>query len=960
MTSGYVYGSYLNFQANLDPGKTKSRYQAKWRSQIPVRLDLGFHLTVAEDQYWRIKNTTDAGDENFLVNLVHIDDLDFQIKSTLRVDDFFWIYKAPVPIIGGRAPIGKNLSIRDTYVPVERNLDTSNPNSDRFTAPVLVARAAIVPTFIDFAEERLELGYDYGAVGGPEFKTEVVEVASGRETRNSLWHLPLGRWQLGDRMVADSEEDKLTEVSYLKSFHEARRGSYQGFRYKDWADYYARDQHIATGDGVRTEFQLRKAYRAGDAVTYRPIQKPVFGTVDLFVDGINVAVDPDHEWTVNHSKGVISHPEPLSEGAVLTANFEFDAPVRFESDAIGFSLQAYEPSSGDIMYRLESVFVKEIRLPLTLPWDIQPPQEIKKELDLGIIYDTKEEYSFATEKLAMRSGWELTKPNWDENEQVLNLGDRNYDREEVNKLLAYFWNTKGKHFNFILNIQKKKYRSSFNTDRLDLKFLALSNFDNDVLFSLPGTKIQIGEEIVLTVPNLPYFLTSTIVNFEISNYNLTRGSQVIAQNSFAFYGGSSSADSDTSIATKHQNFNDTPGFVASFAFTPVTIKNISNGYPLVVESIGFIDSIPVLSMFELRNIGPGNTDRYPLIGIPVLEDTGIEFDIKDPFSSDPDVSSFSISYANFNDVENSQLINIDDILICACNDKFAPQLWAYAVKKSGNTFELATTIVPTYDNRNNISSPISYRDSSRFYRLSFPTSRNNRFNPTSLFGKELASLWYKLYSSTPESDHHDVLINSIIPKSVIEPSLFNPQVIGKLKPYNRHFYYVENKSLWKAIDNKTREAFLTYNYNIDFRLSVTDSSNEDEYLVFRVTSDNTVFPHLPINNSNSFSYIIFAYVAKYKSEIKFTGSIELSLVNLNFNNEALSRIFIENCVCTKGIFVNKYGYLVDMINGGIINLKKSSPNFFQDKSLIITADKKGFGFYSSQQNRIGYLAVNRG
>ena len=495
MTSGYVYGSYLNFQANLDPGKTKSRYQAKWRSQIPVRLDLGFHLTVAEDQYWRIKNTTDAGDENFLVNLVHIDDLDFQIKSTLRVDDFFWIYKAPVPIIGGRAPIGKNLSIRDTYVPVERNLDTSNPNSDRFTAPVLVARAAIVPTFIDFAEERLELGYDYGAVGGPEFKTEVVEVASGRETRNSLWHLPLGRWQLGDRMVADSEEDKLTEVSYLKSFHEARRGSYQGFRYKDWADYYARDQHIATGDGVRTEFQLRKAYRAGDAVTYRPIQKPVFGTVDLFVDGINVAVDPEHEWTVNHSKGVISHPEPLIEGAVLTANFEFDVPVWFESDEIGFSLQAYEPESGDSIYLLESVFVVEGRIPLTLPWQIQEAVKINQPLDLGVIYDTIEKHSFLTDKLTLANNFTRKEIKREDTKNVFDIGDRTFDLEELDRLLGYFWNARGMNFKFRVTSKQKKYIGQFNSEQLNIKFeaAAFSKADgtNDALYSLSGLKLDL-------------------------------------------------------------------------------------------------------------------------------------------------------------------------------------------------------------------------------------------------------------------------------------------------------------------------------------------------------------------------------------------------------------------------------------------------------------------------------------
>ena len=493
MTEGYVYGSYLNFQANLDPGKTKSRYQAKWRSQIPVRIDLGFNLVVGDDEYWRIENATKSENENFSVNVVHIDDIDFQIKSTRIVDDFFWIYKAPTPTIGGRAPIGKDLTLRDTYVPIEQDLgNVSNPNPVRFTPPTPIPKPVTVPTFIDFSEERLELGYDYGAVGGPEFKTEVVEVADGKETRNSLWYLPLGRWQLGDRVLVDSEQDRLEEVSYLKDFHNARRGSYQGFRFKDWSDYRGVAQYIATGDEVKTRWQLRKAYSAGDTVTYRPIQKPVFGTVDLFVNGTNVAVDPNHEWVVDHDTGVISHPQPLPSEAILSANFEFDVPVWFESDEISFSLQAYEPEKSETWYELGSVFVVEGRIPLTLPWQMQELGEITEPLNLGIIYDTTEKHSFSTDKLTLANNFARREVKREDTKNVFDIGDRIFDREELDRLLGYFYCARGSSEQFPLVDKQKETLANWESDRLNIKFSGSDS--SDALFNISQVKLNLSQD----------------------------------------------------------------------------------------------------------------------------------------------------------------------------------------------------------------------------------------------------------------------------------------------------------------------------------------------------------------------------------------------------------------------------------------------------------------------------------
>ena len=364
--------------------------------------------------------------------------------------------------------------------------------------PVPFPIAVVEPEFIDFAEERLELGYDYGVVGGPQFKTEVVEVLDGREQRNILRYLPLGRWRLGQRTIAISEQDKIEDLKYFRDFHQHRKGAKQGFRFKDWADYRATNQLIAIGDGVQTEFQLRKAYWAGNVATYRPIQKPVIGTVDLLVDGINVAVDPEHEWTVNHETGVVSNLTPLADGAVLAANFEFDVPVWFESDEFPIKLGYYNPKTKNQLYELGSVFVVEERLPLTLPWSIESQIKITQDLNLGIVYQTTEKFQYSTTKQALASGFVHKQSKRDDRRILFNYGDRSFNQAELDTLLGYFWNAKGRAREFPIVDKGNQYLVRFNSDRLNIKFEAADS--SDALFKVSGLKLQLKEQSIYQVP----------------------------------------------------------------------------------------------------------------------------------------------------------------------------------------------------------------------------------------------------------------------------------------------------------------------------------------------------------------------------------------------------------------------------------------------------------------------------
>ena len=188
-----------------------------------------------------------------------------------------------------------------------------------------------------FHEIRFPFAVAIGAVGGPQRRTEIVTLVSGREERNSPWADSLRRWDAGPGVKS------LDDLHALIAFFEARRGRLHGFRFRDPIDnrscapsavpHFA-DQLIASGDGVTTEFQLVKTYTSGAEVWARTIAKPVEGTVSAGIDGVEAAI------SVDLTTGLVSFPSPPADGALITAGFAFDCPVRFDTDQLDIALDA--------------------------------------------------------------------------------------------------------------------------------------------------------------------------------------------------------------------------------------------------------------------------------------------------------------------------------------------------------------------------------------------------------------------------------------------------------------------------------------------------------------------------------------------------------------------------------------------------------------------------------------------
>jgi uncharacterized protein (TIGR02217 family) len=199
---------------------------------------------------------------------------------------------------------------------------------------------------MQFHEVRFPASLSFGSVGGPERRTDVVTLANGFEERNTPCAHSRRRYDAGLGMRS------LDDVESLISFFEARMGQMYGFRWKDWSDYKSSvasadptylDQVIATGDGVVAVFPLVKTYRSGEQSYARPITKPVLGSVRIGLDQDEMQEGIDYQ--VDVTTGLITFQHPPDIAVQVRAGFEFDVPVRFDTDQIQTSVANFQAGS---------------------------------------------------------------------------------------------------------------------------------------------------------------------------------------------------------------------------------------------------------------------------------------------------------------------------------------------------------------------------------------------------------------------------------------------------------------------------------------------------------------------------------------------------------------------------------------------------------------------------------------
>lgn len=197
------------------------------------------------------------------------------------------------------------------------------------------------------------LRWAFGTTGGPERRTDIVALGSGGEERNTPWAHGRRRYDAGAAMKS------LDDLAELVAFFEARRGRLHAFRFRDALDFKScapslavgpNDQVLGEGDGARSAFLLRKLYGDSAAQYYRPIAKPVAGSVRVAVNGAETT-----DFSVSESGAVIFEAAPAAR-ASITAGFLFDTPVRFDTDRLEVSVEHFNAG------RIASIPLIEVKI----------------------------------------------------------------------------------------------------------------------------------------------------------------------------------------------------------------------------------------------------------------------------------------------------------------------------------------------------------------------------------------------------------------------------------------------------------------------------------------------------------------------------------------------------------------------------------------------------------------------
>ncbi len=212
---------------------------------------------------------------------------------------------------------------------------------------------------MNFHETRFPTKISLGSMAGTQRRTQIVVLGSGREERNSNWADSRRMYNAGYGVKT------LDDLYEVMEFYEERRGRLYGFRWKDRLDHKSckpsltpapTDQVIGTGDGALISFQLIKTYGGAFSAWQRDIQKPVTGSVRVAVDGMEQTHLVD--FTVDAATGVVSFVAgsipPV--GALVTAGFEFDVPVRFDEDTLEVNLENFDAG------QIQAIPIREIRL----------------------------------------------------------------------------------------------------------------------------------------------------------------------------------------------------------------------------------------------------------------------------------------------------------------------------------------------------------------------------------------------------------------------------------------------------------------------------------------------------------------------------------------------------------------------------------------------------------------------
>jgi len=187
---------------------------------------------------------------------------------------------------------------------------------------------------MSFLEIRFPESISFNSSSILEFNTTVVQTKNGSEQRNINWSENKMKYNI---ISGIKTKDEINEIL---TFFRLVKGMGYGFRFKDWSDYSATRQKIGTGDGNNTQFQLIKTYTNSDNTYVRTIIKPVISTIKVYLNDVQTS-----DFSIDLTTGIITFNTAPVTDSIITADFEFDVPVRFCDDNLHITLETLNSGS---------------------------------------------------------------------------------------------------------------------------------------------------------------------------------------------------------------------------------------------------------------------------------------------------------------------------------------------------------------------------------------------------------------------------------------------------------------------------------------------------------------------------------------------------------------------------------------------------------------------------------------
>lgn len=193
---------------------------------------------------------------------------------------------------------------------------------------------------MSFLDIRFPPKISLGATGGPEFRTDVIITASGAESRNQNWSAARSRYDVSHAARREAVWRELIAFFLMAA------GKAYSFRFKDWTDYVCavgEGSFISEAGSPSTGLQMVKEYTFGGNIYYRPITKPINGTITLVGGG-----------TLDYSTGIVDGGSPTSWSG------EFDIHARFDTDEMVHET-INKMDDGELLVGWRSIPIVEVR-----------------------------------------------------------------------------------------------------------------------------------------------------------------------------------------------------------------------------------------------------------------------------------------------------------------------------------------------------------------------------------------------------------------------------------------------------------------------------------------------------------------------------------------------------------------------------------------------------------------------